>query len=125
MAIPISGPPATTYTSTATAVDPLKYAFQSWLPNQPVSINTVQAQDLPGNYFQQNHHQAANNVPAVGHQVVVKRETKRQVINRMRMRETRDAESDGARTARLSVDRERARRTRSTESPDERERRLR
>ncbi len=63
-------PATTTYTAAATATasaaaDPLKYAFQSWLPNAPMSINslnTVQVQDLPGSgaggasattYFQQ------------------------------------------------------------------------
>ena len=54
-----------------------------------------------------------------------RRETKRHIANRIRMRESRATESDTARDDRLSVDRERARRTRSNETMDERERRLR
>ena len=36
-------------TTASPAADPLKYAFQSWLPNQPLAISTVQAHELPGN----------------------------------------------------------------------------
>ena len=108
-------------TATASpAADPLKYAFQSWLPNQPLSISTVQSHELPGNSYLMSPSSSV-----VTDSRAPRRETKRHIANRIRMRESRATESETARDDRLSVDRERARRTRSNETMEERERRLR
>ena len=123
----LPAPVTTTYSSAATATaspaaDPLKYAFQSWLPNQPLAISTVQSHELPGNSYSLSPSDFVN-VTTDGR--APRKDTKRHIANRIRMREARATESETVREERLSVDRERARRTRSNESADERERRLR
>ena len=111
-------------TATASpAADPLKYAFQSWLPNQPLSISTVQSHELPGNSYAALSPSDFVNVTTDGR--APRKDTKRHIANRIRMREARATENETVREERLSVDRERARRTRSNESMDDRDRRLR
>ena len=111
-------------TTASPAADPLKYAFQSWLPNQPLAISTVQAHELPGNSTSYSL-SPSDFVSVTTDGRAPRKDTKRHIANRIRMREARATESEQVREERLSVDRERARRTRSNESMDERERRLR
>ena len=126
-----AAPVTTTYSSAAMttaspAADPLKYAFQSWLPNQPLAISTVQAHELPGNSTSSYSLSPSDFVSVTTTDGrAPRKDTKRHIANRIRMREARATESEQVREERLSVDRERARRTRSNESMEERERRLR
>ena len=81
----------------------------------------MQSHELPGNSYALS----PSDFVGVADGRVPRKDTKRHIANRIRMREARATETEPVREERLSVDRERARRTRSNESMDDRDRRLR